>query len=171
MAKKREQRSGKKSREDWIPHSKVKAISRRLKKTEKDLTLKSETKTARPKLSDPRDLLEEMTRALKDNNTDTLIKEMVRYALGDVVGLGLMSQSEFDATEELDEDENVVRMGGRARALEMIPAIVRAKMLSEVAPYFLAKKGTASTGPVGIPPKKVIFKVPDNGRPLRETES
>lgn len=171
MRKKRAKKSPKEKGDIWVSKRELQSVSKRLKRQALDLPVTKEVKTvesATPMIV-PGDLLKEMTLAIKSGDTDPLVREMTKYALGDVVGLGLMSQAQFDEVEEFDEEGIVIRESGRAKALEMIPTSVRAKMLAEIAPYFLAKKTSTLQSP-GEKARKVIFKVPDNGRPTRGDE-
>lgn len=148
--------------------SKRKCLSKNIDDSAEDLFVNAEvTKTAREPVIDPKDLLQELTQAMKDGNTDPLIREMAKYAVGDVVGLGLMSQAQYDEDEEFDESGEVIKQSGRQRALGMIPTMIRAKVLCDITPYFLAKKSTTSANGAGPKPKVTIF-VPDNNRRIRD---
>ncbi len=165
MAKKRDKVIVWKKKEKGRGDSKRETLKKSAKKRLNDLVPK--TTIVSPTRVSPQDLLKELTEAIKRGDTDPLIREMAKYAVGDVVALGLMSQEQFDELEEYDEDGNVVRQSGRMRALEMLPAKVRAQVLCDITPYFLAKKGTGATN-TGGPKPKVTFYIPENGRPVRD---
>jgi hypothetical protein len=116
---------------------------------------------------DPQQLLQELMAGIKDGNTDVLVREMGKYAVGDVVGLGLMSKDQFDEQPEFNDEGEVVRESGRDKALAMIPLKIRAQVLCDMTPYFLAKKSTTNANGSG-PKPKVTFYVPENGRPIRD---
>ncbi len=71
------------------------------------------------------------------------IRQLILYALGDVVALGLMTQEEFEEEAELDLDDEVVKMSGSARALLLIPVKERIACWKELASYLYPKKKPA----------------------------
>lgn len=130
-----------------------------------DKTLPSTTPATTP-LLDPRQLLQELMTSMRNGDADPLVREMAKYALGDVVGLGLMSQEQFDEPPQFDEEGMKIVASGREKALELIPVKVRAQVLCDITPYYLAKKSTTNLNGSG-PKPKVTFYVPENGRPVR----
>ena len=91
------------------------------------------------------------------------IVQMARFALGDVVGLGLMTEEELRAQPIFDPDGLLLQKSGRDRALEILPVKVRFDANKELATLVYAKPtGKTGTGEVGAVP--VHFYLPDNGR-------
>lgn len=84
------------------------------------------------------------------------------YAEGDVVGLGLLSQEEYDADEVYDLDGNIIEPSGKVKALNLIPPKMRADILKDLLQYLHAKKSKDDAGPVSKNP--VSFYIPANGR-------
>ena len=109
-------------------------------------------------------LLQEMNESLKGGESQKLIDQVLRVAIGDVVGLGYLTQEEYDQEAEFDEDGNVLKKSGAEKALELIPPSLRAKMLIELVPFYLAKKKEADSSNTNKNSVRVNFFMPDNGR-------
>lgn len=91
------------------------------------------------------------------------VEKLARYALGDVVSLGLMTREELEAEAEYDEDGLLVMPSGRDRALNVIPPRIRVDALKELAQYVYAKKVKGEPDFADIEDPIQIY-IPDNGR-------
>jgi len=110
------------------------------------------------------EITQEVIAKLQELGHDPLV-EMARYAIGDVVGLGFMTQDEFDAEDEYDEDFMLLTRSGRSRALELIPPKLRAEMSKELAGYIHRKlKPNDKALGEDIEANGMVFYLPENGR-------
>lgn len=121
-----------------------------------------------------RPLRDEMKFLLSDKVDNALgrlkldpIAEMVMYAKGDVVGLGLMTQEELDQDEEFNAEGMLVRRSGHSRALDLIPPVLRAKMASELLSYHHPRKKESPIEEVKDD-EKVQFYLPESGREVKK---
>jgi hypothetical protein len=112
----------------------------------------------------PGKLVQEIHEALKAGNIDPLLKQSLMIAIGDVVGLGYMTQEELEQEAEYDTDGVEFKKAGQALALEMVPTYIRAQMLKEITPYYLAKKKEVAANGIMEENLKVTFYIPENGR-------
>lgn len=87
---------------------------------------------------------------------------LAMYALGDVVGLGLLSQEEFDEEEVYNEDGFVVQKSGKDKALDLIPPKMRYDAARDLMQYIHVKPTGDPSGGGGD--SGTIFYLPDNGR-------
>ncbi len=92
------------------------------------------------------------------------IAEMIMYAKGDVVGLGLMSQAELDAEEEFNAEGVRVRKSGHEIALELIPPSLRAKMAAELISFHFPRKKAEEPKTQNDEEPPIQVYLPDNGR-------
>lgn len=108
--------------------------------------------------------MKNVLKLLKDKDFDPIDK-MRMLAIGDAVGLELMSQKEYDQEEELDQDGLVETESGRSVALELIPVRLRAEMTKELAKYIHSQKKPEEGGDEGDEKEaKVVVYVPANNR-------
>jgi hypothetical protein len=89
--------------------------------------------------------------------------------MGDVVGLGLMSQEELDAEAIYNTDGIPLKPSGRDIARSMMDGKIRLKAICEAIPYLRAKKADKSALPGSSAPgtegeERVNIYIPDNGR-------
>lgn len=93
---------------------------------------------------------------------------MAKAAMGDVVGLGLMTDDELERQEEISCIGKTVihKKGGRDLMRELLPASVRIQAAKELASYIRPKlAATMFLGEDGKPANgNVLLYVPDNGR-------
>lgn len=101
------------------------------------------------------------------------IVEMARYALGDVVGLGLMTQEELDQDAIYDYDGELIQKSGKERSLELLPVKVRFDANKELAQYVWSKAKDSDERNTEDAMERVVYNMPDNGRyiPPPETDS
>jgi hypothetical protein len=96
-----------------------------------------------------------------------------RFAMGDVVGLGMMTQKELDEKQQVirvGSKVKVTRVAGKQRAWQLIPASLRFDASKELLPYLYAKKVAEASKPTKPgdgpenPQKRVVIVLPSNGR-------
>ena len=110
----------------------------------------------------PQEITKEVIESLRDCGCDPIV-ELARYALGDVVSLGLMTQEELEAEAEYDIDGNALAPSGRDRALKLIPPKMRMEASKELAQYEYAKIKPSERGsPSDV--EGIVFYMPDNQR-------
>jgi hypothetical protein len=96
-----------------------------------------------------------------------------RYAIGDVVGLGMMTQEELDYPGQKDRKTGKwLRRPGKAVAWDLISSNVRFDAAKELLPYLYAKKQaiTISDGKSDDPStakRRVVIHLPSNGREVQ----
>ncbi len=81
---------------------------------------------------------EEINRLVKAAGLDPML-EVIKFAKGDVVGLGLMTQEEFDAEEEYNTDGFKIAKSGREIATELVPPRMRMAASLELMEYIYPK--------------------------------
>jgi len=104
----------------------------------------------------------QILKTLIENGCDPLAI-LAKAATGDVVGLGLLSQEEYDEEEIYDGDGLIETLSGADKALLLIPMKTRIEAAKELAGYVYAKKKAGEQGSA----TKVggtLFYLPDNNR-------
>ncbi len=94
---------------------------------------------------------------------------LVMVMVGDVVGLGLMSQEELDAPGTFNLDGLPIQPSGRDMARGILSSKIRAKAIVDAMPYLRAKKSETATAPGmmnadGTARTFATLYIPDNGR-------
>ncbi len=95
------------------------------------------------------------------------MREMVKWAEGDVVGLRLMTKAELDEPGKtvLRGRRVVYEPSGQEKALILIPPEMRSSMAKELARYGYSKKPTSvEVSGNGATAGGVVFYLPSNGR-------
>lgn len=87
-------------------------------------------------------------------------------AKGDVVSLGLMTQDAYDAEEEYNCDDIIVKPSGKVLALKIIPLSMRRDCARELLKYTHAPKVSDNTP--GESRDAVHFFLPHNGRDQKQ---
>lgn len=95
------------------------------------------------------------------------IKILGQFAVGDVVGLGLMTKEETEEPEVWGADRKgrpvLLKLSGKERARRMIDSKLREKAAQEVASY-TSPKLSAATVTVEAPKGGCVLILPSNGR-------
>lgn len=108
--------------------------------------------------------MENVLNILKEKNFNP-IDQMRMLASGDVVGLELMTQEEYDEEAEFDIDGIQIAESGKDRAVKLIPVRIRAQMSSELAKYTYHQKKAVEDDDAEVGDKTHIHVyVPANGR-------
>lgn len=109
-------------------------------------------------------LSQDLFKSLKDQNPDQLMMLNAMYATGDLVALGLMTQEELEEEAIYDENGRKMKPSGAEMAMRLIPPRLRAKVASDMIPFFLAKKKEKEEKKDTEDKPIVHFYIPENGR-------
>jgi len=92
------------------------------------------------------------------------VKILALIAAGDVVGLGLMSEEEYNTKPIYDENGEVEEPGGKHLAANLIGLSARREAARDLLPYLYSKPQDPAPKPDEDDLNKAVIYLPENGR-------
>jgi hypothetical protein len=92
------------------------------------------------------------------------VRMLALLVAGDVVGLGLMSEEEYNKKPIYDEDGNIEEPGGRELAAELLGISSRQQAARDLLPYLYSKPQDPAPKPQGDDTNRAVIYLPENGR-------